>query len=65
MGAINMFSPHDLRPTIEITEFTLVTLSTVVIAIRSVSHTCSSTFRSLYLLISDSTLGDVLLAGLT
>jgi hypothetical protein len=39
MGAVEMFSPYDLRPTILTTEFTLATLSTVVIATRSVSFT--------------------------
>ncbi|OAL02125.1 hypothetical protein IQ06DRAFT_346719 [Phaeosphaeriaceae sp. SRC1lsM3a] len=34
MGAIKMFTPWDLRPTIEITAFTLTSLSTLVVAIR-------------------------------
>jgi hypothetical protein len=37
MGAVKMFSSSDLRPTIEITEFILVSFSTIVIAVRSVS----------------------------
>ncbi|KAH7412010.1 hypothetical protein DE146DRAFT_751153 [Phaeosphaeria sp. MPI-PUGE-AT-0046c] len=34
MGAIKMFTPWDLRPTVEITAFTLTSLSTLVVAIR-------------------------------
>lgn len=39
MGAIKMFTPWDLRPTIEITAFTLTSLSTLVVAIRYVQRT--------------------------
>ncbi|KAF1939472.1 hypothetical protein EJ02DRAFT_424781 [Clathrospora elynae] len=35
MGAKKMFTPYDLRPTIEITEYVLTGLSTLVLAIRS------------------------------
>jgi hypothetical protein len=34
MGATKMFTPYDLRPTIEITEYTLASLSTMVVVIR-------------------------------
>jgi hypothetical protein len=34
MGVHQMFTPYDLRPTIEITAITLTALSTLVVAVR-------------------------------
>jgi hypothetical protein len=40
MGTVNdFFKPYDLRPKILVTELTLASLSTMVLAIRSVSST--------------------------
>jgi hypothetical protein len=35
MGTVKMFSPYDLRPTVEITVFTLTAISTLVVRLTA------------------------------
>lgn len=59
MGATKMFTPYDLRPTVEITAFSLTAISTLVVAIRYL-HPTNLVYRSPF----NKNLGFIVACGL-